>query len=82
MCRRASPFELVRNDLRVLWKTIVVMANGEGFASDASGGGGIRTHGALARPTAFKAAPFDRSGTPPERIVTDGYEGRTSVGAP
>jgi hypothetical protein len=31
----------------------------------AHGGGGIRTHGTLARPTAFKAAPFDRSGTPP-----------------
>ena len=30
-----------------------------------SGGGGIRTHGALARPTVFKTVPFDRSGTPP-----------------
>ena len=30
-----------------------------------SGGGGIRTHGTLARPTVFKTAPFDRSGTPP-----------------
>jgi hypothetical protein len=39
--------------------------------SSGSGGGGIRTHGTLARPTAFKAAPFDRSGTPPVRIVTD-----------
>ncbi len=29
------------------------------------GGGGIRTHGALARPTIFKTVPFDRSGTPP-----------------
>ena len=29
------------------------------------GGGGIRTHEALARPTVFKTAPFDRSGTPP-----------------
>src|SRR5262249_15058159 len=29
------------------------------------GGGGIRTHGALARPTGFKTAPFARSGTPP-----------------
>ena len=47
-----------------------------------SGGGGIRTHEALARPTVFKTAPFDRSGTPPGRIVTDGYEGRTSAGAP
>ena len=40
--------------------------------SRTSGGGGIRTHEALARPTVFKTAPFDRSGTPPERIVTDG----------
>jgi NAD(P)-dependent dehydrogenase (short-subunit alcohol dehydrogenase family) len=32
-----------------------------------SGGGGIRTHEALARPTVFKTAPFDRSGTPPGR---------------
>ena len=47
-----------------------------------NGGGGIRTHEALARPTVFKTAPFDRSGTPPERIVTDAYEGRTSAGAP
>jgi hypothetical protein len=30
-----------------------------------SGGGGIRTHGPLARATVFKTAPFDRSGTPP-----------------
>src|SRR6266545_1981389 len=30
-----------------------------------SGGGEIRTHGPLAGPTAFKTAPFDRSGTPP-----------------
>ena len=45
------------------------------------GGGGIRTHEALARPTVFKTAPFDRSGTPPKRIVTDAYE-RISAGAP
>ena len=36
-----------------------------------NGGGGIRTHEALARPTVFKTAPFDRSGTPPQRIVTE-----------
>ena len=30
-----------------------------------SGGAGIRTQGTLSRPTTFKAAPFDRSGTPP-----------------
>jgi hypothetical protein len=47
-----------------------------------SGGGGIRTHEALARPTVFKTAPFDRSGTPPERIVTDPQPGRISAGAP
>ena len=47
-----------------------------------NGGGGIRTHGALARPSVFKTDPFDRSGTPPARIVTDGYETRTSAGAP
>ena len=34
------------------------------------GGGGIRTHETLARSTVFKTAPFDRSGTPPARIVT------------
>ena len=43
----------------------------------ASGGGGIRTHGALARPSVFKTDPFDRSGTPPERIVTDIAWGQT-----
>ena len=31
----------------------------------AGGGGGIRTHGALARTTVFETAPFDHSGTPP-----------------
>ena len=36
-----------------------------------SGGGGIRTHGALARPSVFKTDPFGRSGTPPARIVTE-----------
>ena len=34
-----------------------------------SGGGGIRTHGALSRPSVFKTDPFGRSGTPPELIV-------------
>ncbi len=29
------------------------------------GGGGIRTHGPVARSTVFETAPFDRSGTPP-----------------
>ncbi len=29
------------------------------------GGGGIRTHGTLARTTVFETAPFDHSGTPP-----------------
>ena len=29
------------------------------------GGGGIRTHGTLARTTVFETAPFNRSGTPP-----------------
>ena len=33
-----------------------------------SGGAGIRTQGTLARPTTFKAAPFDRSGTPPDPL--------------
>ena len=31
------------------------------------GGGGIRTHGTLARTTVFKTAPINRSGTPPKR---------------
>jgi hypothetical protein len=31
------------------------------------GGAGIRTQEAFARPTVFKTAPFDRSGTPPVR---------------
>ena len=51
------------------------------WLSQNSGGGGIRTHEALARPTVFKTAPFDRSGTPPRVIVTDAYE-RISAGAP
>ena len=46
-----------------------------------SGGGGIRTHEALARLTVFKTVPFDRSGTPPEPHC-DGYRlifGRAAV---
>lgn len=35
-----------------------------GFLS--GGGGGIRTHGTLARSTVFKTAPINRSGTPPK----------------
>ena len=35
----------------------------------ADGGGGIRTHGTLARPTVFKTARFDRSRTPPTGSV-------------
>jgi hypothetical protein len=34
-----------------------------------SGGGGIRTHEALARPTTFKAVAFDHSATPPGALV-------------
>ena len=37
--------------------------------AESSGGAGIRTHGTLARPTVFKTAPFDRSGTPPSCIL-------------
>ena len=37
--------------------------NGSGFLN--GGGGGIRTHGTLARSTVFKTAPINRSGTPP-----------------
>lgn len=36
---------------------------GLGFLN--GGGGGIRTHGTLARTTVFKTAPINRSGTPP-----------------
>jgi hypothetical protein len=43
------------------------------------GGGGIRTHEALARPTVFKTAPFDRSGTPPADIVTASLPRRRST---
>lgn len=31
----------------------------------AGGGGGIRTHGTVARTTVFETAPIDHSGTPP-----------------
>ena len=37
---------------------------GLGFLN--GGGGGIRTHGTLARTTVFKTAPINRSGTPPK----------------
>ena len=33
------------------------------------GGGGIRTHGTLARTTVFKTAPINRSGTPPKIFI-------------
>src|SRR6188472_438264 len=42
-----------------------------------SGGAGIRTQETLARPTVFKTAPFDRSGTPPSGSV---YGGATPRG--
>ena len=32
------------------------------------GGGGIRTHGTLARTTVFETAPIDHSGTPPGSV--------------
>ena len=35
------------------------------------GGGGIRTHGALAGPTVFKTGAFDRSATPPIGMTAD-----------
>jgi lipopolysaccharide/colanic/teichoic acid biosynthesis glycosyltransferase len=31
LCRRAGAWELVRNDLGLLWRTVVVMAKGEGL---------------------------------------------------
>ena len=34
------------------------------------GGGGIRTHGTLARSTVFKTAPINRSGTPPKQYLS------------
>ena len=34
---------------------------------ETGGGGGIRTHGTLACTTVFETAPFDHSGTPPEK---------------
>ena len=81
-CRAAGALELVRLDLTYLCRAVVVIAKRRGAALLTSGGGGIRTHEALARPTVFKTAPFDRSGTPPERIVTDYSEGRIAAGAP
>lgn len=41
---------------------------GLGFLN--GGGGGIRTHGTLARSTVFKTAPINRSGTPPKLVVS------------
>ena len=32
------------------------------------GGGGIRTHGTVARTTVFETAPIDHSGTPPQAV--------------
>ena len=51
-------------------ETMRVAPDRSSIASEVlSGGGGIRTHGALARPTVFKTVPFDRSGTPPDGSV-------------
>ncbi len=44
---------------------------GSGFLN--GGGGGIRTHGTLARTTVFKTAPINRSGTPPKCILRFAY---------
>ena len=51
-----------------------------GFPRQADGGGGIRTHGALARPTVFKTVPFDRSGTPPLREHCGNDQGGRMLG--
>jgi hypothetical protein len=42
------------------------------------GGAGIRTQETLARPTVFKTAPFDRSGTPPGQPSLDAGYGSAS----
>ena len=51
------------------WYIILKARNlyGSGFLS--GGGGGIRTHGTLARTTVFKTAPINRSGTPPKDLI-------------
>ena len=51
------------------WYIILKARNlyGSGFLN--GGGGGIRTHGTLARSTVFKTAPINRSGTPPNIIL-------------
>jgi len=71
-------FQVSSRDFEAVFHAVMDLAE----KASVSGGGGIRTHGALARPSVFKTDPFGRSGTPPARIVTDGYEARTSAGAP
>ena len=46
----------------------------------ADGGGGIRTHGTLSRPTVFKTAPFGRSGTPPRASLVPRRRARCGPG--
>ena len=45
---------------RVYWLLRLISKRGDG------GGGGIRTHGTLARTTVFETAPIGHSGTPPQ----------------
>ena len=56
-------------DTEWTWYLILKALNlcGLGFLN--GGGGGIRTHGTLARSTVFKTAPINRSGTPPKQFV-------------
>ena len=54
-----------------LWVLILTSLNKKNTLSGIllkKGGGGIRTHGTLARSTVFKTAPINRSGTPPKQF--------------
>ena len=50
------------------WHIILKARNLYGLGFLNGGGGGIRTHGTLARTTVFKTAPINRSGTPPKML--------------
>src|ERR1700755_2098331 len=47
-----------------------------------SGGGGIRTHGPLARTPVFKTGAIDHSATPPDRSLSLGARRSVCLGEP
>ena len=67
-CWTWRPLRIVRGDLALLWRTVVVMAKG-GVCSSRRAVVGFEPPQALPRPTVFRIAPCERCGITPGRIA-------------